>query len=863
MSSAKFKFGSIQRNVLWEEGASPLDLARPNAHDLRSLREECCHNDDGKWKLEYEYVAHAVCHEGQWEFCPGASDCADRQPCAWPKIRDKGFGGKALDWFCKRPEALRAKLTRAEVAMLRLYTGPMYQPLNNTLRAICDTGGQEALRRWWTCITVLICGLFKLSFAVEGPARTFRGLGVKSLADCAEAGGKGQLNFEEDGGVELAFCSTTTDCEVAQAFSQKGDGGLVLCIELSSTTRAASVQWLSQYPEEAEWLLPPFTMLRRKECAIAEHVVAGREPSSGREPLRTASLEGAGGGGEQAQPRQLSFIATLRVPFRELNMRVAGLDSKPELAAGVVLESCLQASELGVALEREHLSAGLTALRRGFFGGMSRVSALLFCVFGMGALYLAVTVNSAVLGNDPKLVSDFRVAMWCMGVAISSVAVTCFYRAVVLLMLYGHDRREQRVRAGESVKAAARTSLSSSFTAGELALVDAHPNTSSQSQSEAWERWALRAVQSTPHLYMHMAITFMVLSLVYLAMTVSRATGGRGSDATEDRARIWWLCSLAFAPFSCVCGSISHDIRHGRKRQAQKTMLSTWIVVSICYVLGQVFWKQIFGTENTAQGAELALNYLVATCFICVLSVILCRRRKEDLDAVRQVTEDGLIYDGIFREMREQEGVALCKLNALAQEANSKPVCVLSPTQFSADGVDVKSGMFLSSLFAQATRCSSEFRHLMTKLAVQSGCRLEIPSGRKFEGIKGSGRTLEKVCRVYAGRCDLVLDLLRATIVGSDMSQLIRALELLCEPFDSRFEVCRIKNRFDDRARVLGGFRNTHVNLVLTLPSEARAFVCEVQLQHRRLWDAEQSSRESDGTMPHERYIAYRNRRAE
>ena len=46
------------------------------------------------------------------------------------------YAGKGLDDFCKLPDAVECNLTRAEVAALRLYTGPMYAKYNSVLRGL-------------------------------------------------------------------------------------------------------------------------------------------------------------------------------------------------------------------------------------------------------------------------------------------------------------------------------------------------------------------------------------------------------------------------------------------------------------------------------------------------------------------------------------------------------------------------------------------------------------------------------------------------------------------------------------------------------------------------------------------------------
>jgi hypothetical protein len=189
--------------------------------------------------------------------------------------------------------------------------------------------------------------------------------GFASLSESAMAGSDETLDFERDGGLELAFCSTTSERDVAGEFAK---GGVILGFELSSTTRGACVTWLSQYPGEAEWLLPPSTMLtprrhlehdgsnkkiERVKLAMGDKIEV--LPTKGRG--QSIVKEGGEGritrviyevkfdcSGEEASrvdevdeslikdlPIQvLSFVATVRVPFAELNLSV------PDIASAVV-----------------------------------------------------------------------------------------------------------------------------------------------------------------------------------------------------------------------------------------------------------------------------------------------------------------------------------------------------------------------------------------------------------------------------------------------------------------------------------------------------------------------------------------------
>ena len=68
------------------------------------------------------------------------------------------------------------------------------------------------------------------------------------------------------GGTELAFMSTTLDPAVALFYSGKGPGSIFI-IDFGMASRGASLQFLSQFPHEAELLFPPKTMLECKQHA--------------------------------------------------------------------------------------------------------------------------------------------------------------------------------------------------------------------------------------------------------------------------------------------------------------------------------------------------------------------------------------------------------------------------------------------------------------------------------------------------------------------------------------------------------------------------------------------------------------------
>ena len=216
---------------------------------FRSIEEECSINDHGIWKEHYDYVVH----QAAFEHIPDPS-----QP---HRVRDQGHTGMTLAKFCKLDNAVKAKLTTAEVAMLRLYTGPMYKALNEALRYYDKD--PSLVEQWSTCLSVLSEAIVKLSFSTP-PGKVFRGVNesLLTLPDTFVAAEEGQFA----GGVELGFMSTTYDEKVAIEYSQRGPTSActVFEIDFDLASRGAPVKWLSQFPYEEELLFPPCTALTCK-----------------------------------------------------------------------------------------------------------------------------------------------------------------------------------------------------------------------------------------------------------------------------------------------------------------------------------------------------------------------------------------------------------------------------------------------------------------------------------------------------------------------------------------------------------------------------------------------------------------------
>ena len=235
----------------------------------RSMRQEFQQNEGGKWYSDFVYVVDccAISVPDADKDAPLRKAAAERfaeigLPAGAIRRRDEGHDGMKLEHFCEHQDAIEAGLTVAEVAGFRLYSGPPYEPLNGALRS-------RNIEPWKTTISVINSGVLKVSMLAKTSLRVYRGI---KEGEHKGRDGKMQMrpklpdyffNGEFPGGVERALMSTTLDAKVALDYT--GDGpGTIFSIKYSAGTRAASLQFASQFPHEQEYLFPPGVMIEPK-----------------------------------------------------------------------------------------------------------------------------------------------------------------------------------------------------------------------------------------------------------------------------------------------------------------------------------------------------------------------------------------------------------------------------------------------------------------------------------------------------------------------------------------------------------------------------------------------------------------------
>jgi hypothetical protein len=175
-----------------------------------------------------------------------------------------------IEELLQRPLAKKAKLTRAEMIAVVLYTGPMFVVYNGILRQFPKELYDVFVKsdnRFSTTIFVLVSAVQKLSRCMHIPAGMllFRGLGgtlelPDSFTIADENGCKGWTEF--------GFMSTTADRAVAVQYSGVKDRkpqASILEIRPNAVDRGADISEFSQYPGEREFLYVPMSYVQGEE----------------------------------------------------------------------------------------------------------------------------------------------------------------------------------------------------------------------------------------------------------------------------------------------------------------------------------------------------------------------------------------------------------------------------------------------------------------------------------------------------------------------------------------------------------------------------------------------------------------------
>jgi len=270
---AKSKFVSGQQEAifvdlpLFMEGLDNL-IGLPH----KNVREAMAREHESEEPFVAGYLEDTTTPKQEWEFVmnprpdvryPGETSHADVENYT-KRMR------KLVSDLKKEPMCQLAELSEEELIGLRLYTGPMYNLYNPTIREFLHQKMDERKQhmcakrvggmKYVTTIRMIASGIVKLSKFCKLPVerKVYRGLNAMTLPDFFFWADKNGFK----GAVEPAFMSTSLEKRVALNYLNRGGNlPILLEIDVGQVDRGADVSWLSQYPSEHEMLFPPLSNL--------------------------------------------------------------------------------------------------------------------------------------------------------------------------------------------------------------------------------------------------------------------------------------------------------------------------------------------------------------------------------------------------------------------------------------------------------------------------------------------------------------------------------------------------------------------------------------------------------------------------
>ena len=188
-------------------------------------------------------------------------------------IRDQGRKPTNLEGFMRKPEAEKAKLSRAQVIALRLYTTLMYKYVNAPLRDKkyyrTYTDQSEPRHPLAAVVWYIFKGLKQLRNVADMKQgeKIVLWRGMKNVSSIP-------ATFMQSGGAEQAPMSTSRDMQVALNYGTDGksmkDSVLFKIVARNDLEMGADLQWLSAFPQEAEVLYPPLAFLKPEKKEVLQ-----------------------------------------------------------------------------------------------------------------------------------------------------------------------------------------------------------------------------------------------------------------------------------------------------------------------------------------------------------------------------------------------------------------------------------------------------------------------------------------------------------------------------------------------------------------------------------------------------------------
>jgi len=295
----------------------------------------------------------------------------------------------------------------------------------------------------------------------------------------------------------------------------------------------------------------------------------------------------------------------------------------------------------------------------------------------------------------------------------------------------------------------------------------------------------------------------------------------------------------------------------------RSTFTWLWALGFLAVILG-VFWGVFRQQWMVFLGISNAFGLLPCGA----VAFIKYRRMRVQREAIRMMADDLSQYDARWGDIlrdHEPEIAAVereaLKIQALVEQRcaslvqaegsqkNVRSFLSSSGPQNAPPSFSSQPNQSLSVVYGDAKVVYRSFQAWVADLADRSG------GEHKPSGLKKVKRALEKVRRVYADDASRLGDVVRASIIFEEPSELAKCLQLVAQ--EEPPKVCRIKNRlaknFDSATSM--GYRDVSLNVRWELVNGSW-HICELQLQLCSLFELK-----SDGG--HKRYVLWRNGRGE
>ena len=261
-------------------------VGTPDVNLTPAMMREHCASADSLEEFSTTNYGITTTSRAEWYFVqnpqggPGQADLE-----AWPKEdghEEYCRQAKPLEEFAgevervnKLLEELREpSLMPEEVGGLRLYTGPMFQKYNATLRGFANPfmkGRWETLCKgnlYTTTLHVINSGIVKGGKVMKAQT-VYRGIAGGLLPPEFWTPSKHNIC----GGVEFAFMSTTTNRQVSMQYASSGSVSTIFEINMGMVDRGADLSWVSQYPHEEEICFAPLTGLEVTSTRVENSVL--------------------------------------------------------------------------------------------------------------------------------------------------------------------------------------------------------------------------------------------------------------------------------------------------------------------------------------------------------------------------------------------------------------------------------------------------------------------------------------------------------------------------------------------------------------------------------------------------------------